>query len=243
MDDKAKESSFSPPDMAVREHRVKSYVIRAGRITASQVRALEELGPKYLVSLDPDNLSPLDFAAVFGRRAPVVMEIGFGMGVSFVEMAEHDPLSDYLGIEVHPPGVGSCLKLIEEKGLTNVKVIKFDAFEVIKHCLMPGSLDILQIFFPDPWPKKRHVKRRLINDEFIALVSPFIKKGGQVRMATDWEDYANQMLEVMSHAEGFRNTAPDGAFVPRPQWRPLTKFEARGERLGHGVWDLVFEKI
>lgn len=226
---------------APKEHRIRSFVIRAGRITSSQLKALEELGPKYLV--DTEDLHELDTAAIFGREAPLVVEIGFGMGKSFVEMAAADPLSDYLGIEVHPPGVGACLKLIEEQGLTNVRVIKHDAFEVLSHCIKKESVDKLQIFFPDPWPKKRHVKRRLINDEFIRdLVFPVLRHGGQIRMATDWEDYALQMLEVMSKAAGFKNTSPDGTFIPRPQWRPLTKFEQRGERLGHGVWDLVFEK-
>ncbi len=226
---------------AAAEHRIKSFVVRAGRMTESQKRAISELGDKYLI--DCSDLKPIDTQAVFGRSARLVVEIGFGMGASFIEMASHDPLSDYLGIEVHPPGVGSCLKLIEEHELTNVRIVQFDAFEVLKHCLKPQSVDVLQIFFPDPWPKKRHVKRRLINSEFIAdLVKPVLKKGGEIRMATDWEDYAEQMLEVMSSAEGFSNTAADGKYIPRPDWRPLTKFEKRGESLGHGVWDLVFKR-
>ena len=229
-------------DDAPQEHRIRSFVIRAGRITSSQLKALEELGPKYLV--DTQGEQELDLVSVFDRDAPPVLEIGFGMGKSFVEMASADPLSNYLGIEVHPPGVGACLKLIEEQGLTNVRVIKYDAFAVLSHCLRKESVDRLQIFFPDPWPKKRHIKRRLINDEFIReQVYPVLRHGGQIRMATDWEDYAMQMLEVMTHAEGFVNTSPDGTFIPRPDWRPLTKFELRGQRLGHGVWDLVFEKV
>ncbi len=222
------------------DHRIRSFVVRAGRMTEGQIRALEELGPKYMV--DVSALEPLDPDKIFGRSAPLVVEIGFGMGVSFVQMAKEDPQRNYLGIEVHPPGVGSALKLIEAEGLKNVRVIKYDAFEVLSKCLAPQSVDILQIFFPDPWPKKRHVKRRLINDEFIKLIAPLLKHGGEIRMATDWENYAEQMLEVMTRAEGFSNTASDGKYIPRPEWRPLTKFELRGQRLGHGVWDLVFKR-
>jgi tRNA (guanine-N7-)-methyltransferase len=209
-------------------------------MTEAQSRAIDELGGKYII--DVSDLKPVDPAASFGREAPLVLEIGFGMGASFVQMAKDDPDRNYLGIEVHPPGVGSCLKLIEENGLTNARIIWFDAFEVLRKCMRPESIDILQVFFPDPWPKKRHIKRRLISDDFIKMVAPLLKHGAQVRLATDWEDYANQMLDVMTRAEGFTNTAPDGRFVPRPQWRPLTKFERRGERLGHGVWDLVFTR-
>ena len=222
------------------EHRVKSFVIRAGRMTTAQTKALEELSPKYLV--DVSSLEKLDCAAIFGREAPLVVEIGFGMGKSFVEMAQKDPLRNYLGIEVHPPGVGACMLLIEELGLTNVRVIKYDAFEVLTKCLGPESIDILQIFFPDPWPKARHHKRRLVNDSFLALVTPLLKHGGEIRMATDWENYAEQMLECLERAPELHNTAPNGGYLPRPEWRPLTKFEQRGERLGHGVWDLVFAR-
>ncbi len=222
------------------EHRIKSFVIRAGRMTTAQTKALEELAPKYLV--DVSALEKLDCDAIFGRKAPLVVEIGFGMGKSFVEMAQHDPLRNYLGIEVHPPGVGACMLLIEELGLTNVKVIKHDAFEVLTQCLGPDSIDILQIFFPDPWPKARHHKRRLVNDSFLALVTPLLKHGGEIRMATDWENYAEQMLECLERAPELHNTAPNGGYLPRPEWRPLTKFEQRGERLGHGVWDLVFAR-
>ena len=223
------------------EHRVKSFVIRAGRMTTAQTKALEDLSPKYLV--DVSALERLDCTAIFGREAPLVVEIGFGMGKSFVEMAQKDPLRNYLGIEVHPPGVGACMLLIEELGLTNVKVIKYDAFEVLTKCLGPESIDILQIFFPDPWPKARHHKRRLVNDSFLQLVTPMLKHGGEIRMATDWENYAEQMLECLNRAHELKNTAPDGGYLPRPEWRPLTKFEQRGERLGHGVWDLVFTRV
>ncbi len=227
-------------DNAENNHRIKSYVVRAGRMTSGQMRAIKELGPKYLISIE--KLQPLQLNNYFGREAPLVLEIGFGMGTSFIEMAKADPDSNYLGIEVHPPGVGSALKLIEENNCTNVRIIQYDAFEVLSKCLFKGSIDIMQIFFPDPWPKKRHIKRRLIDDNFIKLITPLIKSGGQLRMATDWEEYANQMLEVMQRADGFVNTSFDGTFVPRPKWRPLTKFEQRGQKLGHGVWDLVFKR-
>ena len=220
--------------------RIRSFVIRAGRMTTAQTKALEELSPKYV--LDVSALQPLDIAAAFGREAPVVVEIGFGMGKSFIEMAQHDPLRNYLGIEVHPPGVGATLLLIEELGLTNVRLIKHDAFEVLTKCLGTESIDILQIFFPDPWPKARHHKRRLINPEFLALVTPLLKHGGEIRMATDWQEYAEQMLECLNNAPELSNTNPEGGYIPRPAWRPLTKFEQRGERLGHGVWDLVFTR-
>lgn len=222
-------------------HRVKSFVIRAGRMTTAQTKALEELSPKYAV--DVSSLERLDTAAVFGREAPLVVEIGFGMGKSFVEMAQKDPLRNYLGIEVHPPGVGACMMLIDEAQITNAKVIKYDAFEVLTKCLGTESIDILQIFFPDPWPKARHHKRRLVNPEFLKLVTPLLKHGGMIRMATDWQEYAEQMLECLNAAEGLENTNPEGGYIPRPEWRPLTKFEQRGERLGHGVWDLVFKRV
>ena len=222
------------------EHRIRSFVVRAGRMTEGQIRAIEELGPKYMIDVHDEPL--LDTCSIFGNKAPLVVEIGFGMGVSFVQMAKDNPDQNFLGIEVHPPGVGSALKLIEQEQLTNVRIIQYDAFVVLNRCLSIQSVDILQIFFPDPWPKKRHVKRRLINDEFVRLITPLLKHGGLFRMATDWEDYANQMLEVMTNANGFSNTAAEGGFIPRPDWRPMTKFEQRGLRLGHGVWDLVFKR-
>lgn len=237
--EKLSEQDMISCDLA-KQHRIKSFVVRAGRMTAGQIRAIEELGPKYMV--DVEKLEPINTDEVFGRSAPLVVEIGFGMGVSFVQMAKEAPEYNFLGIEVHPPGVGSALKLIDQEQLTNVRIIQFDAFEVLSKCLAPKSVDVLQIFFPDPWPKKRHIKRRLINDDFVKLVAPLFKSGGQFRMATDWEDYAVQMLDVMTRAEGFTNTSVDGTYIPRPSWRPLTKFEQRGQRLGHGVWDLVFKR-
>lgn len=224
----------------ITKSRVRSFVIRAGRMTNAQIKALEELGPKYII--DVQDLKEIDFDKEFNRKAPLVVEIGFGMGKSFLQMAQENPHQNFLGIEVHPPGVGACLLGIEENALTNVRIIHFDAFEVLSKCIKDNGIDILQIFFPDPWPKARHHKRRLVKDSFIDLVRNKIAHGGQIRMATDWENYAEQMLEVMTRAEGFTNTAEDGGYIPRPDWRPLTKFELRGERLGHGVWDLVFTR-
>ena len=209
-------------------------------MTTAQSQALTNLAPKYVIDVSEQKL--LDIDAIFGRKAPLVVEIGFGMGKSFIEMAKADPNRNYLGIEVHPPGVGAALMLIESEGLSNVRIINYDAFVVLTQCLKEQSVDILQIFFPDPWPKARHHKRRLINDSFIDIIRPLLKHGGQVRMATDWQEYAEEMLDCFSRAEGFTNTSPDNTYIPRPDWRPLTKFEQRGERLGHGVWDLVFTR-
>ena len=181
-----------------------------------------------------------DLDAVFGRAAPKVVEIGFGMGGATADIAQARPDTDYLGVEVHGPGVGSLLKLVEERQLGNVRVIQHDAVEVFTHMLAPASLDGVHVFFPDPWHKKRHNKRRLIQPPFVALLASRIKPGGYLHLATDWEDYAIQMLEVLSQEATLENTA-DG-YAPRPDYRPLTKFEQRGLRLGHGVWDLVFRK-
>ncbi|MCR5084637.1 MAG: tRNA (guanosine(46)-N7)-methyltransferase TrmB [Succinivibrionaceae bacterium] len=228
------------PEEGGQHHRVRSFVVRQGRLTDGQARALRELGPRYILPIEASRR--LDLAAAFGREAPLTLEIGFGMGASFLAMAAAHPGDNYLGIEVHPPGVGAALKEIEAQGLTNVRIIKDDAFVVLSSCLAPGCIDALQVFFPDPWPKKRHHKRRLINDEFMAMVAPLIRAGGEVRLATDWEEYAVEMLAVMGRLGGFENLAPGGGFMPRPDWRPLTKFEQRGLALGHGVWDVVFRK-
>ena len=238
------DSAFAEDGAPVNEkygQRLKSFVIRAGRMTNAQKRALAELGPRYMITIDENKV--LSWPEIFGSDKPVIVEIGFGMGKSLVEMAGHDPEHNYVGIEVHPPGVGACLLEIEEKHLTNLKVIQYDAFVVLSKCLQAESLDALQIFFPDPWHKKRHHKRRLINDEFLALVTPLLKHGGAIRLATDWENYAEQMLDCLNRAPELTNLNPAGGYIPRPDWRPLTKFEARGERLGHGVWDLVFTRV
>ena len=223
---------MSPPRPPIR-----SYVLRQGRVTDAQRRACDELLPRFGV---PHSGAPLDLDRVFGRAAPKILEIGFGMGESTADIAARHPGNDYLGIEVHTPGVGSLLKRIAELGLTNVRVIQHDAVEVVEQMLPRASLDGVHVFFPDPWPKKRHHKRRLIQPPFVALLVSRIKAGAYVHVATDWEDYAQQIMEVLSDNPLLVNTA-DG-YAPRPGRRPLTKFEARGLKLGHGVWDVVFRR-
>jgi len=213
-------------------------VRREGRLTRSQARALETLWPRW--GVEPEGL--LDPDTLFGRSAPRTLEIGFGNGESLAAMAQAAPEQDFLGIEVHRPGVGHLLLRIEELGLTNVRVICQDAVEVLERHIPDESLDRVLLFFPDPWPKKRHHKRRILKPDFIALVARKLKPGGIFHMATDWEDYAQHMLAVLEASPRFRNTAPGGGFVPRPEDRPLTRFEQRGLRLGHGVWDLVYRK-
>lgn len=219
-------------------HRpIRSFVLRQGYMSKGQQRAYDTLMPVLGVGYQPQ---VADLDAVFGRAAPKVVEIGFGMGGATADIAQARPDTDYLGVEVHGPGVGSLLKLVEERQLGNVRVIQHDAVEVFTHMLAPASLDGVHVFFPDPWHKKRHNKRRLIQPPFVALLASRIKPGGYLHLATDWEDYAIQMLEVLSQEATLENTA-DG-YAPRPDYRPLTKFEQRGLRLGHGVWDLVFRK-
>lgn len=219
-------------------HRpIRSFVLRQGYMSKGQQRAYDTLMPVLGVGYQPQ---VADLDAVFGRAAPKVVEIGFGMGGATADIAQARPDTDYLGVEVHGPGVGSLLKLVEERQLGNVRVIQHDAVEVFTHMLAPASLDGVHVFFPDPWHKKRHNKRRLIQPPFVALLASRIKPGGYLHLATDWEDYAIQMLEVLSQEPSLENTA-DG-YAPRPDYRPLTKFEQRGLRLGHGVWDLVFRK-
>ncbi|GAB2789355.1 tRNA (guanosine(46)-N7)-methyltransferase TrmB [Halomonas shantousis] len=224
-----------------RPHRgVKSYVLRAGRMTVAQNRGLEEVWPRLGLTLE-QGMQDLD--ALFGRHAPRVVEVGFGMGQSLIEQAEQHPDTDFIGIEVHAPGVGKLLDEADKRGLTNLRVYREDALEVLRRCLPEACLDTLQLFFPDPWPKKKHHKRRIVQPAFIELVRTRLKIGGLFHMATDWEPYAEQMAELMDQAPGYRNTATDGIFVPRPDFRPLTKFEVRGEKLGHGVWDLIYTRI
>jgi tRNA (guanine-N7-)-methyltransferase len=219
--------------------RVRSYVVRAGRMTEGQERNYRELWPQYGLELSDGRL---DYAQCFGREAPVVLEIGFGMGDSLIEMARHMPEKNFIGIEVHPPGVGRLLGRIEEEKLTNIRVFCDDAIEVLSRCIPDASLDTLQLFFPDPWPKKRHHKRRIVQTEFAQSLREKLKLGGQFHMATDWEPYAEHMMEVMSAAEGYENAAGAGVYAPQPEWRPVTKFQKRGENLGHGVWDLIFTR-
>ncbi len=219
--------------------RIRSFVRREGRMTASQQRAMDEQWPIYGVDYQAQRL---DLAELFGRDAPKVLEIGFGMGDSLAQMAAAHPEWDYFGIEVHRPGVGRLLMLREEQQLTNLRVSHHDAVEVLEQQIPPHSLDRVQLFFPDPWHKKRHHKRRIVQPQFIDLLAERLKPGGILHMATDWENYAEHMQAVMEPRDDFRNLAGAGHFSPRPESRPVTKFERRGERLGHGVWDLLYQR-
>jgi len=216
---------------------IRSYVLRQGRVTDAQRRASETLLPRFGV---PYSREPLELDRVFGRAAPRIIEIGFGMGEGTADIASRNPGNDYLGIEVHAPGVGSLLRRVAALGLSNVRVIQHDAAEVLEHMIAPGSLAGVHIFFPDPWPKKRHHKRRLIQPPFVALLVSRMKRDAYVHVATDWEDYAQQIMEVFSAEPRLANTA--AGFAPRPAWRPQTKFESRGLRLGHRVWDVLFRR-
>jgi len=216
---------------------VRSFVVRAGRLGPGQQRALAELGPAYVIPYVPERT---DFAAIFGRRAPLVVEIGFGMGDATAAIAQALPGTDFIGVEVHTPGVGALLKRIGEMSLTNLRLIQHDAVEVLEHMIAPDSLAGVHVFFPDPWHKKKHNKRRLIQPEFVRRLVGRIAPGGYLHCATDWQPYAEQMLEVLSAEPMLRNTAP--GYAPKPDYRPLTKFENRGLKLGHGVWDLVFRR-
>jgi tRNA (guanine-N7-)-methyltransferase len=219
--------------------RIRSFVRREGRLTPGQQRALEELWPQFGIEHDE---TILDLQAIFGRSAPRVLEIGFGNGASLLKMAQGNPDTDYLGIEVHRPGVGNLLLGIEREGVTNIRVMSEDAVDILKQQIPDASLDMVQLFFPDPWHKKKHHKRRIVQPDFVQLLYRKLKPGGLFHMATDWQDYAEHMLEVMMAAEGFTNTSPTNDYVERPDSRPLTKFEQRGHRLGHGVWDLIFKR-
>jgi tRNA (guanine-N7-)-methyltransferase len=219
---------------------VKSFVKREGRLTKGQGAALEEFWPTMGLNIE---MGMLNFASVFGNDNPVVLEIGFGMGKSLVEMAQNAPELNFIGIEVHRPGVGACLMDAGELGLTNLRVFEHDAIEVLAKCIPEHSLHRLQLYFPDPWHKKRHHKRRIVQTEFAQNVHARLAKGGSLHMATDWEPYAEHMLEIMQAQANYRNTSPNNTYVERPDYRPTTKFEVRGQKLGHGVWDLVFEAI
>jgi len=208
-------------------------------MTALQERALEQLWPKY--GLEPGEVL-LDLDVLFGRSAPRVLEIGFGMGDSLVEMAAVHPENDYIGIEVHRPGVGRILSRVDEQSSNNVRVFCHDATEVLKKQIPDGSLDRVLLFFPDPWHKKRHNKRRIVQATFVEMVRSKLKPGGVFHMATDWQEYAEWMMALMNDAEGFENLAGGGLYSERPDYRPVTKFERRGHRLGHDIWDLLFKK-
>jgi tRNA (guanine-N7-)-methyltransferase len=225
------------------EHKrqpIRSYVLRSGRITRAQQRALDELLPRWGLAFAP---TPLDLDAAFGRRAPRVLEIGFGDGTALLELAASRPDADFLGVEVHPPGIGRCLLGIEARGLTNVRVIAHDAVEVLQGQIPPASLDEVLLYFPDPWPKKRHHKRRIVQPAFAALVAGRLKQGGAFRIATDWEPYAEWMLEVLNAEPGLVNAATDKRWIERPASRGQTRFETRGQRLGHRVFDLEYHRV
>lgn len=230
----------NPDEGQQRKRTIRSFVKRTGRMTESQQRAMDEHWQQLGLTHEQGQL---DLAQVFGREAPLVVEVGFGNGDSLVEMAQREPEKDFIGIEVHEPGVGRLINNVVSLGLTNLRAYCHDAVEVFSDCIADESIDRMQLFFPDPWHKKRHHKRRIVQPEFVEMVRRKLKKGGVWHMATDWEHYAEQMMEVMSEAPGYKNVAADGQYVPRPDTRPLTKFEQRGERLGHGVWDLMFERI
>ncbi|HYD82252.1 MAG TPA: tRNA (guanosine(46)-N7)-methyltransferase TrmB [Paucimonas sp.] len=219
------------------DRRIRSFVTRAGRLSTGQAKALETLGPRFCV---PYAKETLDFSAAFGRNAPTILEIGFGMGETTATIAAGMPEKNFLGVEVHTPGVGSLLKLMGEQGLTNLRLVQHDAFEVVTDMIAPDSLAGVHVFFPDPWHKARHNKRRLIQSPFVALLASRIAPGGYLHCATDWQEYAEQMLAVLGAEPTLENTA-DG-YAPRPDYRPVTKFENRGLKLGHGVWDVVFTK-
>lgn len=219
-------------------HRpIRSFVRRAGRMGSGQQRALAELGPRFVL---PYRAQPLDFAATFGRSAPVVLEIGFGMGDATAQVAAALADHDFIGVEVHEAGVGALLRRIGDAGLTNLRIVQHDAVEVLHDMIPPASLAGVHLWFPDPWHKKRHHKRRLVQPGFVARLVPHIAPGGYLHCATDWQPYAAQMLDVLGAEPALANTA--AGYAERPVWRPLTKFEQRGLRLGHGVWDLLFTR-
>ena len=216
---------------------IRSFVLRAGRMGPGQQRALAQLGPRFVLPYSPQTL---DYGATFGRDAPTVLEIGFGMGDATATIAAALPGTNFIGIEVHAPGVGALLKRIGELGLANLRLIQHDAVEVLEQMIAPASLAGVHIYFPDPWHKKRHHKRRLIQPAWVARLATRLAPGGYLHCATDWQPYAQQMLEVLSAEPSLHNTAE--GFATRPPWRPQTKFEARGLKLGHGVWDLLFRR-
>lgn len=220
---------------------IKSFVLRQGRLTKAQQQAIDTLWPRY--GIDPAS-SLLDFAQLFANDHPVTLEIGFGNGESLAEMAKAAPERNFVGIEVHTPGVGHLLYLIGEQQLPNIRLLNTDAIDIIKQRIALKSLDRVQLYFPDPWHKKRHHKRRIVQAEFVKLIAERLKPQGIFHLATDWEDYALQMADIMNASSAFKSLAPDGtAFSPRPTERPLTKFEQRGLKLGHGVWDLLYQRV
>lgn len=221
-------------------HReIRSFVLRQGKITRGQEKALQDLLPRYGIAYD-NSLTNLNES--FGREAPKIIEIGFGMGHATWQIAKNNPLNDYLGVEVHLPGVGALLMHIEENNVENIRVIRHDAVEVLRNMIANNSINGFHIYFPDPWHKKRHHKRRIIQEKFIELICDKLVTGGYIHIATDWEDYAHWILDVLNQVQRLQNTSETNTYIPRPDFRPLTKFENRGINLGHGVWDIMFTK-
>ena len=240
MPDSTPPADLPPPDapVATHPHRpMRSFVLRAGRMGSGQVRALQDLGPQFLLPYAP---ALVDWDAQFGRKAARVLEIGFGMGQATAQIAAARPEVDFIGVEVHEPGVGALLREIGARDLRNLRLVQHDAVEVLQQMVAPASLAGLHIYFPDPWHKKRHNKRRLIQPAFVATLARYLAPGAYLHCATDWQPYAEQMLEVLSAEPALGNSA--AGYAPKPDWRPLTKFENRGLQLGHGVWDLLFTR-
>lgn len=225
---------------AVRRRAVRSFVVRAGRMTAAQRRAIAELGDRYLVHFSGDTV---DLDRLFGRRAPRTVEVGFGAGDALLALAGSEPARDFLGIEVYPPGVGRLLARCEEAGIVNVRVAMADALDVLEHWLVPSSVEEVLVWFPDPWPKKRHHKRRLVQPGFAALVHRVLQTDGRLHLATDWEPYAEHMFEVLDSHPGFSNCAAPDRFMPRPERRRETRFESRGRSRGHRVFDMAWRAV
>jgi len=230
---------MSDPERKTFIRKIRSFVRREGRLTRGQQRGLEKIWPQFGIEHD---IGALDLDKIFGRTAPRILEIGFGNGASLAQQAQQHPEMDFLGIEVHRPGVGNLLQVIEREGLTNIRLMQEDAVEILREQIPLNSLDKVQLFFPDPWHKKKHHKRRIVQLDFAALLYERLKQGGIFHMATDWQHYAEHMLTTMNTAPGYRNMSESNDYVPRPESRPITKFEKRGHRLGHGVWDLMFAK-
>lgn len=229
----------APGVPSAQRRTVRSYVVRGGRLTPGQRRGLEQHSDYLLETIS----GSADWGKIFGRTAPVVLEIGFGMGDSLCQMMAAEPEKDFVGIEVHPPGVGRLLNNAAAAELHNLRVYLGDAVTVLDQCIPPQTVSRVQLYFPDPWHKKKHHKRRLVQSAFVAKVRRALALGGVLHMATDWLPYAEYMAEVMATAEGFENMVSEGIYAPRPGFRPVTKFEKRGQRLGHGVWDLLYRRI
>lgn len=231
-----------PNQPSTNKHRpIRSYVLRMGRMTHRQQQALDQLWPAYGINLEPGE--PLDLDTLFGRQAPHICEIGFGMGDSLLQMAQHNPNIDYVGIEVHQPGIGALLAAIQQHDINNIRLLHGDAATLLPAHFAPNTWDGFHIFFPDPWPKKRHHKRRLLQQPFLSLLQRQLKPNGHLHIATDWQDYAEATLTLLQHMPGFINQTNHNTFLPRPAWRPETKFEKRGIRHGHDLWDLLFKKL